>query len=371
MNIKTLTSAVLAIGPAASILLRGDHGLGKSSFVFQVGRLLSEQRGHAVDVIDRRLSQMTEGDLLGLPSVAGGVTRFNPPDWLQKACDTGCVLFLDELNRATSEVMQAAFQLVLDRELCGLRLHPETVVFCAINTSGRYSVNDMDPALLDRFWTAEFTPSKEDWVTWAKNPDENKYRGGPIAETVIDFINKNEKWLDPNRDTTPSTVGPSRRSWGRLGVLLERLSLGEEIEDPRFHALTLGFVGTEATAAFYDFVRTRDKQLQPEEVLDKWNNKIKDRVENAPSEFLTVFMEKIVDHVKKNGEVSKKQMENLTKMADVLPGEIVVKFWTCIASSQDKDKHGELWVKRLLPCIQAQLVKYSAAKSEEQQKAGT
>jgi MoxR-like ATPase len=43
------------------ILVRGRHGIGKSQIVFQLGEELG------LPVIDRRASQMTEGDLLGLP----------------------------------------------------------------------------------------------------------------------------------------------------------------------------------------------------------------------------------------------------------------------------------------------------------------
>ena len=43
------------------VLIRGRHGIGKSQIVFQLGDKLG------LPVIDRRASQMTEGDLLGLP----------------------------------------------------------------------------------------------------------------------------------------------------------------------------------------------------------------------------------------------------------------------------------------------------------------
>src|SRR5437867_2646181 len=85
------------------------------------------------------------------PSTDWNVTRFNPPEWYMQACERPMVLFLDELNRATNEVMQAAFQIVLDRQLNGWKLHPLTRVYAAINMGANYTVNEMDPALLDRF----------------------------------------------------------------------------------------------------------------------------------------------------------------------------------------------------------------------------
>ena len=43
------------------VLLRGRHGVGKSEVVYQTAAV----RG--LPVVERRASQMTEGDLLGLP----------------------------------------------------------------------------------------------------------------------------------------------------------------------------------------------------------------------------------------------------------------------------------------------------------------
>ena len=113
MSIKTFLSVANVLPGTTSVLLRGPHGIGKS----QVVRKVAE--GFGLEVIDRRLSQMTEGDMIGLPSTDGEVTRFNPPEWFKRACVAPVALFLDELNRATPEVMQAAFQVVLDRELNG------------------------------------------------------------------------------------------------------------------------------------------------------------------------------------------------------------------------------------------------------------
>jgi len=86
------------------VLLRGRHGIGKSSVVYQYAASLN------MPIVERRASQMTEGDLLGLPTVDEGVTSFCPPDWFATACDTGVVLFLDEVDRATLEVRQGIFR---------------------------------------------------------------------------------------------------------------------------------------------------------------------------------------------------------------------------------------------------------------------
>ena len=159
MSIHTTIAVVPRLPANSSVLIRGDHGIGKSQIVRQIARLVAAaEQIENFEVIDRRLSQMTEGDMVGLPSTDGEVTRFNPPEWYKRACLKPCALFLDEFNRGTNEVMQAGFQIVLDRELNGNKLHPQTRVFAAINTGAAYTVNEMDPALLDRFWTIDLKP---------------------------------------------------------------------------------------------------------------------------------------------------------------------------------------------------------------------
>ena len=100
------------------VLLRGRHGIGKSTVVYQYADKVG------MPVVERRASQMTEGDLVGLPSVEGESTRFNPPDWFKQACDSGVVLFLDEVDRATIEVRQGIFELTDSRKLNGYKLPP-------------------------------------------------------------------------------------------------------------------------------------------------------------------------------------------------------------------------------------------------------
>ena len=78
MDIKTFLKVAPALPPDIAILVRGPHGIGKSQLFRQVAEKLGFSQA---DFIDRRLSQMTEVDLLGLPELTDGVTRFAPPDW--------------------------------------------------------------------------------------------------------------------------------------------------------------------------------------------------------------------------------------------------------------------------------------------------
>ena len=321
MSIKTFLNVATKL-PRDSVLLRGPHGIGKSQVVRQVARAVASMEGlKSFPVIDRRLSQMTEGDMVGLPSTDGEVTRFNPPDWYKRACDEPVCLFLDELNRGTNEVQQAAFQIVLDRELNGWKLHPQTRVYAAVNTGAAYTVNDMDPALLDRFWTIDLTPTVEDWVTWARSD-------GGVADVVVDFIAGNERWLDAPKDAEPGKVTPSRRSWERLSKALVTAGIAETPADAIFYPLCLGYIGTEATIAFHSFAKTIENQVTGEEVLRDYD-KVKKKVAKLGQEKQNVLIEKVADYVTKNLKtIDDVQGANLGKFMKDLPGELRVSAWS-------------------------------------------
>lgn len=326
MSIKTFLNVATKL-PRDSVLLRGPHGIGKSQVVRQVAASVALLEGlKSFPVIDRRLSQMTEGDMVGLPSTDGEVTRFNPPDWYKRACDEPVCLFLDELNRGTNEVQQAAFQIVLDRELNGWKLHPQTRVYAAVNTGAAYTVNDMDPALLDRFWAIDLTPTVEDWTLWAR-------ADGTVHDTVVDFIASNEKWLDAPKDAEPGKVTPSRRSWERLSRALVTAGVADAPNDALFYPMCLGYVGTEATIAFHSFAKTIENQVTGEEVLRDYE-KVKKKVAKLGQEKQNILIEKVADYVTKSLKtIDDKQGENLGKFMKDLPGELRVAAWSKLTAN--------------------------------------
>ena len=342
MTIKTLQTIAPMLQANISTLIRGNHGIGKSQIGRQIATTIRRKmvaKNPALDiktvfpVIDRRLSQQTEGDLLGLPSTDDEVTRWNPPDWYKKACNEPVFLFLDELNRATTEVMQAAFQIVLDRELNGWRLHPETRVMSAINSSAAYTVNEIDPALLDRFWVVDLNATLEDWLLWARSaPDEydKEHKGLPtnIPSVLADFIAQAEKWLDPNPRANPGTVDASRRSWDRLALSLVGADLIDNPTDPNFYQMCLGFVGTEAAIAFKDFAQNFDKRVSGKDLVDNFD-KVKGKLAGLGPEQLNIAIDKITDHVRKNVKaLNAKQGDNIGAFIMMLPGELRLSLWS-------------------------------------------
>lgn len=340
MSIATFKKVAVVLPAVTSILLRANHGVGKSRVVRQVASLLRKMLAAKVGefpVIDRRLSQMTEGDMVGLPSTDGEVTRFNPPDWYKQACNKPCVLFLDELNRATPEVMQAAFQIVLDRELNGWKLHPETRVFSAINAGSAYTVNEMDPALLDRFFCIDLSPDAREFITWARSDD--KEQGGNLHSLIPDFIESNEKWLYPPKNVEPGSVYGSPRSWEFVNNALIHAGVIDTPDNELFYHITMGFVGVEGAIAFRDYAKSIDNRINGEEVINSYHlPKVHTKVQRLHQGRQNDVVEKVSEYVTKNlDKLTDKQGANVKALMKDLPDELKISLWSKL-TSQGIDK---------------------------------
>jgi hypothetical protein len=302
------------------VLLRGRHGVGKSQVVYQVAE------GIGLPVVERRASQMTEGDLVGLPKTDGDVTSFCPPDWFKTACDEPVILFLDEVDRATIEVRQGIFELTDSRKLNGHRLHPNTLIFAAINGGEhgqQYQVGEMDPAELDRWTVFDVEPTVEDWLDWAKER---------LDSVVWDFINQNRNHLEHATDFEPNKVYPSRRSWERLDECLASAKLYEQGASPILYNLASAFVGFEAAVSFNDFIQNYDRQVTVEDILVKGEiDKTKDFSINDH----TALVEKLEAVASFKEELPEEQIQNLAKYFMTLPSEVAMKLWTVMGAADN------------------------------------
>ena len=330
VDFKTfLECAPFIVDVRKPIMIRGRHGVGKSEVVYQIAERLVKP------VVERRASQMTEGDLLGMPSpemveINGEqASVFRPFSWFLQACTEPVVLFLDEVDRATQEVRQGIFELTDSRKLAGWTLHPDTIVIAAVNGGehgSQYQVNEMDPAELDRWTVFDIEPSVEDWLDWAKSN---------VDSIIWDFINQNRAHLEHNDDYEPNKVYPSRRSWKRLNdCLSDGALLTQDADLSMVMNLSNAFVGFEAAVSFQDFVRTYDRQVTWEEVI---NDGHIEKTEAFDINEHSALVEKIAATDLYANDMNDIQLDNLGKYFSVIPGEIAMKLWDDIGKSHNKD----------------------------------
>ena len=309
------------------VLIRGRHGVGKSEVVYQI----AAARG--LPIVERRASQMTEGDLLGLPDTAETAingrkcTTWNAPDWLVTACEEPVMLFLDEVDRATQEVRQGLFELTDSRKINGWKLHPETLIVAAVNGGehgAQYQVGEMDPAELDRWTVFDVEPSTEDWLKWAQDN---------VDGILWDFINHNRQHLEHIGEYEPNKVYPSRRSWKRFNdTVVPADVFGEEGDRDLLFNLATAFVGFEGAVTLRDFVEKYEWQVSIDDILnagdlskcEKWG--INDHA---------AMIEKFEASATFGELLTESQIANVAEYFITLPSEVAMKLWTVIGDSDN------------------------------------
>ena len=311
------------IEEAKPILIRGKHGVGKSELVYSMGKKLN------LPVVERRASQMTEGDLVGLPSVNGNRTAFNPPDWFKEACEKPVLLFLDEIDRATIEVRQGIFELTDSRKLNGHKLHDGTRIFAAVNGgkyAAQYQVGEMDPAELDRWSVFDVEPTVEDWLAWAKDN---------VNPVIWDFINQNHAHLEHKDEYEPNKKYPSRRSWKRASDVLARANLLNDYHQDII-ATAYAFVGIEAATTLGEFVRNYRKQVVPDDIIKHGKFKL---VQEFTINDHCALIEKMDNDKVLNVLIPDAQIKNLAQYFVMLPSEAAMKLFKIIGKSGFKENN--------------------------------
>ncbi len=240
-------------------LVWGHHGIGKSQIVQSLANEME------LGFVDLRLGQMEVGDLIGLPSKEDGKTVWLKPSWFPREKTSG-ILFLDELNRARLDVLQAIFQLVLEHRLHTHVLPDGWKIVCAANPSGsEYFVNELDPALLDRFLHVQFRPETSEWLGWGKDT-------GKIREEISNLIARYPHLLGHQASEVPLEILPSPRSWEMLSRVLQGL------EEELWFECSMGLVGREAAVAFLESLkRNIENPVKAEDILSDYS-KVRERV---------------------------------------------------------------------------------------------
>lgn len=321
ISFATLNSVLpFVVNAKFPIMIRGRHGIGKSTIVYQLASKLG------LPVVERRASQMTEGDLLGLPKVEGNVTQWLAPEWLHNACNNPVVLFLDEVDRATMEVRQGIFELCDSRKIAGYNLHPDTVIFACVNGGGdhgsQYQVGELDPAELDRYTVFDVKPTVEDWLSWAD---------GQVLQVLWDFINDNHNHLEHNDDYEPNKVYPSRRSWERLSKALGDQDVKALANNGILYHLTTGFVGFEAGVALVDYVKNYNKIVTVEEILEGKHKLTKDFSINDHNALIERFKQsKVFDR-----KLTTVELSNVAEYFVTLPSELGMLFFQVISKGKE------------------------------------
>lgn len=172
------------------------------------------------------------------------------------------ILFLDELNRAQDDVIQAVFQLVLDHRIGTYVLPTGWSVVVAGNYMEGYNTNGFtDPAFLDRFSHLTFDGGEttlEEWVGFMTE------KHGGNATNIIEFASQNPKHLDGDvKGEQGFSIQPSRRSWEAVVRVEKAYAAGGFSDDSRMGVIG-GLVGKEVAIAYLRY----NCPVRPKDLID-------------------------------------------------------------------------------------------------------
>ncbi len=288
-NIKRFIKACLKKDIYMPVLLVGSMGVGKSQIFQQI------RDEESIGLVDLRLAQQESGDLIGLPYNKDGRTEWAKPGWFPKEGTRG-MIFLDELNRAPTDVRQAVFQLVLDRRIHTHVLPDGWFVYAAVNPdNGNYQVESLDPAMMRRFLALEVTPDVDTWLEWANN--------GNIDATVTGFINSNRKLLFNNEDIKLD-VKPTPDSYRMLNTLLA----GKVIEKEDQVEIFRGLIGNEASIALIKYMNeSYDKPVSGKDILADYA-KVRAKVKKQKNDANHVTIDDLVSVINPMKELAAKDV---------------------------------------------------------------
>ena len=335
----TQTKFILKNAPIdKSVMLHSKHGVGKSSVVRQV----AEELG--IGFYDVRLSQCEVGDIKGLPyndTCKDGkrVVKFAKPEWFPTDPDSKGILFFDELNRASKDVLQAVFEICLDRRLDGQNIPDGWRVVSAVNSDDDYDVVELDPALSDRWFHIEFDPSVTEWVNWATE--------AKVHSAIIQFVSRNQNLLDPPIGSIEAgRVYPSRRSWVAFSDFSKKLNLIENDDGGLLTQVCKGWCGREIAIMFQKFVANEFSLLKAEDVLDDFE-KIKDQIEKSCSdiEVIAALSKQVVAEANSRtaSKMKDKQKKNLKEFFMMLPNDVASDTWVGLLGGAKTKKVCMTW----------------------------
>lgn len=203
--------ARMTLDAGVSALMLGHPGVGKSA----LAKTLAEEM--AIPLIDIRLAQKDPAEIgeVYYPDKEIGVLKLLAPDWVRRACDEPCFVFLDEINAAVSKLHQAAaYQIVLEHRVGPFVFHPKTVVLGAGNLEEDNAiVTPLSSALANRFAHFQLRVDKKTWVEWGMD--------NGIDARILGYISwMGEEGLYLN--TGDTLAFPSPRSWEMASKILQK-----------------------------------------------------------------------------------------------------------------------------------------------------
>jgi len=324
-SIATNNHAEAAGRRKTPICIWGKHGIGKTQLV----ETLAHEKGYQFAYIaPAQFEEM--GDLVGMPRVIDGVTKFVAPDWVPTEEGPG-ILLIDDANRADDRILRGIMQLLQNYELVSWKLPPEWHIIITANPDGGdYSVTPMDDAMLTRMMHITMEFDVKEWAKWA---EENH-----VDQRGINYVLTYPEMVTGER-TTPRTLVQFFESIAPIEQLDEHLGLIQMLADSCLDSNTV--------ASFLSFVNNNlSKLVTPEQIINSENFKkeVLDHLKGIVMkgtlrvDILATLCTRLVNYlIINNIKPNKEQLENIKAFIkiDFIPNDIRLSMAQDLVSSSN------------------------------------
>lgn len=232
-----LPDLLLHVAVVRPVFVWGAPGIGKSSLVRDFAASLG------LDCVTLVGTQLAAEDLIGVPELRDGRSRFAPPESIAR--DEPYCLFLDELNASTPEVQKAFYSLILDRRIGAYELPAGSIVIGAGNRSTDNALaRPMASALVNRLVHVHLRASVDDWLAWAA--------AAGIHPWIVAYVTErpDHLWVNPPK---VEEVFSTPRSWHMLSDALR--SYGDGVAEETVRLLAAGTLSPAHASAFAGYIK--------------------------------------------------------------------------------------------------------------------
>jgi len=244
-----LPDFLLGVALVRPVFLWGQPGIGKSSLVEQFADSLG------LPCVSLLGTQLAPEDLIGVPQIIDGKSRFCPPEMIAR--DEPYCLFLDELNAASHDVMKSFYSLVLERRVGSYTMPEGSIIIGAGNraTDGAIA-RTMPTALVNRLVHLHLRSSATDWQVWAAFAGIHPYVTAYLAQRPDQLTSAPPKVEEPF--STP-------RSWHMLSDTLHAFK--RTLDDDIVATLAHATLTASHAAGFCSYVKTIRLQYGIESIV--------------------------------------------------------------------------------------------------------
>jgi hypothetical protein len=259
---RQLSDFLLRVATSRPVFIWGPPGIGKSSLVEQFAA------SAGLPCVSLLGSQLAPEDIIGVPQIVDGKSRFCPPAMIARS-EPYC-LFLDELNACSQEVMKSFYSLIHDRRVGDYYMPKGSIVIGAGNrTQDSAIVKPMSSALLNRLVHVHLAVAARDWLSWAENAGIH-----PVALEYI-RLRPDHLWVLPPKHEEPFSTP---RSWHMLSDALHEY--GDAITDQELRLITFGCLSPHHAGQFAAYIKQLRGKYKLAAILKgeiRWPDKPEDR----------------------------------------------------------------------------------------------